>query len=79
MKKLISLFILLFLASVQVIAVADDRKDIGYHGLDLSHHNGAVDWSKLSSDNIGFVFVKATEGMDDKDPSLNRCLNTVCQ
>lgn len=74
MKKIICLFsllVLFILASVQVFAVAEDDKNTGYHGLDLSHHNGAVDWSRLSSGHIDFVFVKATEGMDDKDPSFD--------
>ena len=39
-------------------------------GLDLSFHSGAVDWSRLAKDGHGFVFLKATEGMDLRDPSF---------
>lgn len=63
---ILSVFVLFFIAAVA--AVANDEKSIEYHGLDLSHHNGTVDWQRISQDGIRFVFIKATEGMDDKDP-----------
>lgn len=31
-------------------------------GIDLSHHNGAVDWPRLSTAGLDFVYLKATEG-----------------
>ncbi len=34
----------------------------GAEGIDLSHHNGAVDWPRLSTANLSFVYLKATEG-----------------
>ena len=34
----------------------------GSEGLDLSHHNGAVDWPRLSTAGRSFVYIKATEG-----------------
>lgn len=34
----------------------------GAEGLDLSHHNGAVDWPRLSTAGLSFVYLKATEG-----------------
>lgn len=35
----------------------------GYDGIDVSKHNGKIDWKKVSSDpNIKFVYVKASEG-----------------
>jgi len=42
------------------------------HGIDISHHQGDIDWQKLSALQqadipIRFVFIKATEGGDHKD------------
>ena len=42
------------------------------HGIDISHHQGIIDWEKLQSAQkadipIRFVFIKATEGGDHKD------------
>lgn len=41
----------------------------GTHGIDLSHHNGEIDWEKVSSYNahhsaVKFCFIKSTEGTD---------------
>lgn len=37
------------------------------YGLDVSHHQGVVDWQAVASDNIDFVYLKATEGGDHVD------------
>jgi lysozyme len=39
----------------------------GAEGLDLSHHNGAVDWARLGTQPFEFVYLKATEGTDHTD------------
>jgi lysozyme len=39
----------------------------GNEGIDLSHHNGRVNWEALGSAPIDFVYLKATEGRDWKD------------
>ena len=37
--------------------------DAKYNGIDISSHQGYIDWAKVSSDkNISFVYIKATEG-----------------
>jgi len=36
-------------------------------GLDMSHHNGEVDWDRISATKPNFVFIKATEGVTLKD------------
>jgi len=36
-------------------------------GVDVSHHQGAVDWPTLAADNVAFVYIKATEGADHID------------
>ncbi len=51
-------------------------KGYSIHGIDVSHHQGDIDWSKLRHATINqypirFVFVKATEGTDYLDENFN--------
>lgn len=40
-----------------------------YDGIDISSHQGYIDWDKVSSDkNINFVYIKATEGATYRSP-----------
>ncbi len=39
-------------------------------GVDLSHHQGAVDWRRVAGDGIGFAYLKATEGSTYTDPTF---------
>lgn len=39
----------------------------GDEGIDLSHHNGRVNWDELDTAPLDFVYLKATEGRDWKD------------
>lgn len=58
----------------------DEVQDIYFlrpyvHGIDISHHQGEIDWSRLSLATyrerpINFVFMKATEGGDFVDDSF---------
>lgn len=36
-------------------------------GIDVSHHQGAIDWSQVADAGIHFAFIKATEGGDHLD------------
>ncbi|GAV11274.1 GH25 family lysozyme [Paenibacillus sp. NAIST15-1] len=38
-------------------------------GIDVSHHNGSIDWNKVIAD-VKYVFIKASEGVGYKDPNL---------
>jgi lysozyme len=31
-------------------------------GIDVSWHNGNIDWAKVKADGVNFVFIKATQG-----------------
>ncbi len=45
------------------------KKTYPIRGVDVSHYQGEIDWAALSSQNIDFVFIKATEGssfVDDR-------------
>ena len=39
----------------------DDAQD-GLYGIDISHHNGKVDWSAVTSGGAKFVYIKASQG-----------------
>ena len=36
-------------------------------GIDVSHHNGEIDWPEVASDGVAFAFIKTTEGADWQD------------
>ena len=38
------------------------RKQGNAQGIDVSHHNGNIDFKKVAADGIAFVFIKATQG-----------------
>ncbi|MDD9908961.1 MAG: GH25 family lysozyme [Ahrensia sp.] len=42
------------------------------HGLDISRYNKLIDWRTAKKAGVEFVFIKATEGMDDRDPEFRR-------
>jgi lysozyme len=37
-------------------------------GVDVSHHQGRIDWKKLAETDVRFAYIKATEGGDWVDP-----------
>lgn len=47
------------------------------HGIDVSRHNGVIDWKEVKAMNIRginiqFVFIKATEGIGSTDPQFKK-------
>ena len=36
-------------------------------GIDVSHHQGAIEWSSLPTQGVDFAYIKATEGGDYRD------------
>jgi lysozyme len=38
-----------------------------FHGIDVSHHQGHIAWSKLPRQGVDFAYIKATEGADHTD------------
>lgn len=39
-------------------------------GIDISHHQGAIDWAALPAQGVDFAYLKATEGGDFTDPDF---------
>lgn len=44
-----------------------ERNRANAQGIDVSHHNGLVEWDKVAADQIRFAFVKSSEGQNMKD------------
>jgi lysozyme len=40
------------------------------HGIDVSHHDGDIQWAQVKAAGISFAFIKATEGADFVDPDF---------
>lgn len=52
---------------------ADALPPVVFDGvIDVSHHNGAIDWPAVAADGIALVFVKATQGTAFVDPAFER-------
>lgn len=50
-----------------------DARRFPVRGIDVSHHQGAIDWPAVASEGwIRFAYVKATEGADWTDPAFAR-------
>lgn len=41
-------------------------------GIDVSNHNGNIDWNKLKSSDVKVIYIKASEGTTYQDPYLNQ-------
>jgi len=39
-------------------------------GIDVSHHQREIDWQKMKSAGVRFVYIKATEGATYRDPAM---------
>jgi lysozyme len=37
------------------------------YGIDVSHHQGRIEWDRVAQDDISFAYIKATEGRDFVD------------
>jgi lysozyme len=42
------------------------------YGIDVSHHQGRIDWQAVARDDIDFAYLKASEGGDDVDEEFRR-------
>jgi lysozyme len=55
-------------ASPVVPTSQDSIRTSTYQGIDVSHHQGSIDWTKVATDTlIQFVYIKATEGATHRD------------
>lgn len=48
-------------------AFSPDRQRYPIRGIDVSHHQGKIDWRRVAADDVAFAVIKATEGGDYVD------------
>ena len=64
----------IFMLAVTLILLANcgdgDGLENRRRGIDVSHYQGDVDWSKVAGSGIAFTFVKATQGVAYTDPKF---------
>lgn len=72
MKKLIIVLAILGIVSISVylmgypvqnLIVPNNFEPHTIKGIDVSHHQGHINWDKVKEDNIRFVFIKSTQGV----------------
>lgn len=51
-----------------------DRSKYPVRGVDVSHHQGQIDWRRVAADDVAFAVIKATEGGDHVDDAFARNL-----
>lgn len=49
-----------------------DRAAFPVRGVDVSHHQGTIDWPVVARSDVSFAFIKATEGGDYLDDTFAR-------
>ena len=60
---------------VQDIFFAGHSSNAQYDGIDVSKHNGNINWQQVAEDkNIKFVYIKATEGFSIVDSKYKKNL-----
>jgi len=77
MKKLLILILLIGITAIFILSALfytgtlrfnyPNSTEFPIKGIDISHHQGEIDWEAISNDEIQFAFIKATEGGDHKD------------
>ncbi|RVC46686.1 lysozyme [Mesorhizobium sp. M4A.F.Ca.ET.090.04.2.1] len=79
MKKRIVLWVLAGLVLACIAAVgglfyfhtfSPDRDRFPVRGIDVSHHQGRIDWRRVAADDVAFAVIKATEGGDHVDDAF---------
>ncbi len=72
MERPLSLAVVMLLAGGVLAAGAGSaqRPPSALVGIDVSHHSGAIDWQAVAAEGPAFVYLKASEGIDDADPSF---------
>lgn len=46
---------------------APDPERYRWLGIDVSHHQGAIDWPAVAASGVAFAYIKSTEGRDFRD------------
>jgi lysozyme len=54
-----------------VLTYRPDRARFPIRGIDVSHHQGEIDWRRVAGDGVAFAYIKASEGGDYRDPNFD--------
>jgi lysozyme len=60
-----------FLSSETILFGEPSPERFPVRGIDVSHHQGEIDWTAVAGGEISFSFIKATEGADHHDPRFD--------
>lgn len=50
-----------------ILTFQPDRHRYPVRGIDISHHQGVIDWQAVAADDVAFAYVKVSEGGDHRD------------
>ncbi|HVV64146.1 MAG TPA: GH25 family lysozyme [Rhizomicrobium sp.] len=67
-------FLIAYLGSGPRRPISPERRLFSARGIDVSHHQGTIDWARLPAQKVRFVYLKASEGADWIDPVFARNL-----
>ena len=59
------------------IQATDQTQSQSLNGLDVSHYQGSINWSKVDSNDIDFAYLKASEGINYKDPRFTENVESL--
>lgn len=60
------------------VVVPNSRPELSgdeVYGIDVSSHQGAIDWKQVAADNVDFAYIKASEGQDVTDANFTQNWN----
>ena len=73
LKRIILVILIILIIGVFLIKINNpNRERYPVRGVDVSSYQGNIDWEILSSQNIQFAFIKATEGSSYVDPYFEK-------
>lgn len=67
---MLTIYIWCIMATACSAGQAVIEPNLPVNGIDISSHNGKIDFEAVRADSIDFVIIKATEGSTFKDPSF---------
>ncbi|TYC56291.1 lysozyme [Rhodobacterales bacterium] len=59
-------------AAVFFMSWEPDRHEFPIRGIDVSHHQGEIDWGAVAQDDVAFAYIKASEGAGFRDGAFAR-------
>lgn len=66
------LALFLMVSSGLIIPTEPAARSYTVRGVDVSHHQGKINWEKIAGQGMDFAFIKATEGKSFKDPNFEQ-------